>query len=103
MIISGKITGFDWDDGNVRKNEQHRVSMSEAEHVFFNMPLLVLPDPGHSDAESRFHALGKTIDGRRLHITFTLRRDGELIRVISARDMHRKERASYEQATKDNP
>jgi len=65
-----------------RKNEQHGVSMSEAEQVFFNMPLLVLPDPGHSDAESRFHALGKTIDGRRLHITFTLRRDGELIRVI---------------------
>jgi uncharacterized protein len=82
MIILGKITGFDWDDGNARKNEQHGVSMSEAEQVFFNMPLLVLPDPGHSHAESRFHALGKTIDGRRLHITFTLRRDGELIRVI---------------------
>ncbi len=76
--------------------------MAEAEQVFFNMPLLVLPDPAHSSTEPRFHALGKTIEGRQLHITFTLRREGELVRVISARDMHRKERASYEQATKDN-
>jgi hypothetical protein len=41
----------------------------------------------------------QTIDGRRLHVTFTLRDGGKLIRVISARDMHRKERAHYEQAT----
>jgi len=55
-----------------------------------------------SQSEPRYHALGKTIDGRRLHISFTLRGDGKLIRVISARDMHRKERAHYEQATQDN-
>ncbi|MBU6273004.1 MAG: BrnT family toxin, partial [Betaproteobacteria bacterium] len=45
-----------------------------------------------------FHALGKTLDGRALHITFTLRGDGTLIRVISARDMHRKERSVHDQA-----
>lgn len=49
--------------------------------------------------EPRFHALGKTHEGRRLHITITLRDAGHLIRVISARDMHRKERAIYEQAS----
>jgi len=43
-------------------------------------------------------ALGKTHAGRRLQITFALREDGTLIRVISARDMHRKERSIYEQA-----
>jgi uncharacterized DUF497 family protein len=32
-----------------------------------------------------------------LHISFTLRADGKLIRVISARTMHRKERSRYEQ------
>ncbi|MCX7212062.1 MAG: BrnT family toxin [Burkholderiales bacterium] len=52
----------------------------------------------HRDQEARFHALGKTLDGRALHITFTLRGDGTLIRVISARDMHRKERSVYDQA-----
>ena len=73
--------------------------MAEAEQLFFNSPLLVLPDPGHSEAELRFHALGKTNEGRRLHITFTLRDAGQCIRVISARDMHRKERVIYEQAS----
>jgi uncharacterized protein len=33
-----------------------------------------------------------------LHISFTLRQSGTWIRVISARDMHRKERVIYEQA-----
>ena len=98
MIDLGKIVGFNWDDGNARKNEKHGVSMAEAEQVFFNVPLLLLDDASHSQKEPRLHALGKTDEGRTLHITFTLRQSGQLIRVISARDMHRKERAIYEQA-----
>lgn len=98
MADFSKITGFDWDDGNARKNEKHGVSMAEAEQIFFNEPLLLLEDSAHSQDEPRVHALGKTDDGRTLHITFTLRKAGALIRVISARDMHRKERAVYEQA-----
>ena len=99
MIDLSKVSGFDWDEGNARNNEQHGVSMAEAEQLFFNSPLLVLSDARHSEVEPRFHALGKTNEGRRLHISFTLRGDGESIRVISARDMHRKERAIYEQAS----
>lgn len=59
---------------------------------------MLLEDPAHSDRDTRFHALGKTDADRVLHITFTLRGSGLSIRVISARDMHRKERAIYEQA-----
>jgi len=99
MIDWTKITGFDWDEGNTRKNEKHGVTMAEAEQVFFNAPLLLLEDSGHSNLEPRFHALGITDDNRRLHITFTVRRNGEKVRVISARDMHRKERVIYEKAT----
>ena len=99
MTDLSKVIGFEWDKGNSRKNDQHGVSMAEAEQVFFNSPLLVLPDPRHSEAELRFHALGKTNEGRQLHITFTLRDAGQFIRVISARDMHRKERVIYEQAS----
>jgi len=99
MIDLAKAIGFEWDEGNSRKNEQHGVLMAEAEQVFFNSPLLVLPDPRHSEAELRFHSLGKTNEGRRLHFTFTLRDAGQFIRVISARDMHRKERVIYEQAS----
>lgn len=98
MIDLDKISGFSWDDGNARKNEKHGVGQAETEEVFFNQPLLLLVDARHSDRELRFHALGKTNEGRELHITFTLRADGTLIRVISARDMHRKERIVYEQA-----
>ncbi|MEI6466235.1 MAG: BrnT family toxin [Verrucomicrobiota bacterium] len=99
MIDLSKVIGFEWDEGNARKNEHHGVSMAEAEQVFFNSPLLVLADARHSEAEPRFHALGKTNEGRRLHITFTLRDADQFIRVISARDMHRKERVIYEQAS----
>ena len=102
MIDLRSITGFNWDEGNARKNEKHGVSMAEAEQVFFNAPLLLLEDSAHSQLEPRLHALGKTDDGRALHISFTLRQAGtqssNLIRVISARDMHRKERVIYEQA-----
>ena len=93
-----KVSGFDWDAGNARKNDKHGVSMAETEQVFFNAPLLLLEDLGHSQQELRVHALGKTDAGRGLHITFTLRQSGALIRVISARDLHRKERAIYDQA-----
>jgi uncharacterized DUF497 family protein len=96
MIDLAKITGFEWDDGNARKNEKHGVSAGESEQVFFNVPLLLLTDRKHSALEARFHALGKTDGGRLLHIAFTLRQVDEKIRVISARDMHRKEREIYE-------
>ena len=95
------ITGFDWDAGNARKNDKHGVSMAEAEQVFFNQPLLVVSDDKHSQKEARLHALGRTDGGRLLHLTFTLRQQGSLIRVISARAMHRKERTIYGQADQE--
>ena len=99
MIDLNKIVGFDWDDGNARKNEKHGVTMAEAEQVFFNAPLLLLEDGAHSEQELRIHALGKTDEGRALHIALTLRDTNRLIRVISARDMHRKERSIYDEAS----
>jgi len=96
MLDMESITGFDWDEGNARKSsEKHGVTQMQAEQVFFNQPLLVLEDTRHSRNEIRFHALGQTDNARLLHITFTLR--ATLIRVISARDMSRKERLKYEQ------
>ena len=99
MINLSEIVGFDWDSGNSRKSaKKHDVSQSEAEQLFFNVPLLLLSDSKHSQKEARYHALGKTDTARQLHVTFTLRSGGTLIRVISARDMHRKERTIYEQS-----
>jgi uncharacterized DUF497 family protein len=96
MLALDRIEGFQWDAGNAQKSEgKHRVSPAEAEQVFFNNPL-VLDDVRHSSEEPRFHALGISDDGRLLHITFTIRESGRMIRVISARPMNRKERAYYD-------
>lgn len=94
-------TGFEWDAGNVGKNRKHDVTDAEVEQVFFCPDLLIAPDARHSDVESRFHALGETLSGRKLHVTFTLRAEGTLIRVISARTMNRKESAVYEKQAED--
>ena len=99
MIDWTRIEGFDWDEGNRRKSvDKHDVSQAEAEQVFFHEPLIAV-DVKHCGAELRFQALGRTDSGRQLHVTFTLRREGTLIRVISARDMHRKERSRYDHET----
>src|SRR5437764_372155 len=86
-----QCTGFQWDAGNADKNRDlHQVSQGECEQVFFNRPLLVAPDIEHSQREPRYAALGQTNAARRLAVVFTIRET--LIRVISARDMSRRER-----------
>ena len=100
MIYFDSVTGFQWDAGNERKNyDQHGVSQAEAEEIFRDPNLLVMPDTAHSQLETRYNALGATVSGRRLHVTFTLREHGSKIRVISARAMSRPERRSYEPPT----
>lgn len=90
------VLGFQWDTGNSDKNLiAHNVEDWECEQVFFNKPLLILDDPRHSRTESRWAAFGATDAGRHLVVVFTIR--GRLIRVISARDMNKKESAFYEE------
>ena len=90
-----QTTGFEWNVGNLEKNwHKRQVSAAECEQVFFNQPLVAAPDVAHSQQEVRFFALGQTDLGRLLFVVFTLR--GTMIRVISARDMSRKERKVYE-------
>ena len=98
MVHIANVDGFDWDAGNIHKNwHKHGVSYSECEEPFFNQPLLVSEDVKHSQGEQRLYALGQTNAGRQLFIVFTIR--GNKIRIISARDMSRKERKIYAQVT----
>lgn len=102
MTMTGEyleFSGFEWDAGNWEKNRKHEVHAFECEQVFFNKPLLILDDAKHSVAEDRFAAFGQTDRGRRLVVVYTRR--GNLLRVISARDMNRKEREFYEHAIED--
>ena len=89
------VDGFEWDEWNTFKNwQKHKVPALECEQVFFNHPVVVLDDTKHSGKEKRYYCLGKTDTGKRLFMVFTIR--GRLIRVISARNMSRKERIIYE-------
>ncbi|MGO9455065.1 MAG: BrnT family toxin [Candidatus Binataceae bacterium] len=86
--------GFEWDKGNSQKIwDRHRVTPGECEEVFFNQPLMIGDDRGHSMVEDRLYALGQTDASRLIFIVFTVR--DRVIRVISARDMSRKERGIY--------
>ena len=97
-----QCVGFEWDDANSRKIWiKHRVTPFECEQMFFHRPLVVVADVKHSQSENRFYALGRTEAGRLLFTVFTIRR--QLIRVISARDMSRKERRVYTVYEKENP
>jgi uncharacterized protein len=97
MLDVSRITGFDWDSGNRGKNWlRHQVTNLECEELFFNIPLLIADDLQHSNREQRYFALDKTDGGRMLFVAFVVR--GEKIRVISARDMSRRERRIYAEA-----
>ncbi|MEJ2624191.1 MAG: BrnT family toxin [Pseudolabrys sp.] len=96
MIDFGSIVGFDWDEGNIRKSaDKHGVDFREAEQVFLDPRLLILVDEEHGGEKKRFHAYGQSAAGRLLLVSFTLRQRETLIRVISARNMSRKERQRY--------
>ena len=95
------IIGFDWDDDNLYKNiVKHDVYDMEAEQVFFNHPLIVKRDVKHSHREDRYFALGRTNHERLLFVSFIKR--AKKIRVISARDMTKKEVRVYEDYQKRN-
>lgn len=97
MLLQCK--GFEWDDGNSNKNWYlHNVSDSECEEVFFNQPLIVLLDASHSTKEVRHFALGRTEADRLLFVAFAIR--NECVRVISARDMTRRETRRYAEEIK---
>ena len=101
MKLLPQFEGFEWDDGNRQKNwRRHKVAWWECEEVFFNQPLYVFVDQTHSGKEERYYLLGRTHNQRLLFIVFTSR--GPSIRIISAREMSRRERKVYlEKAQKD--
>jgi len=95
--FASSLEGFEWDAGNTGKNVLgHGVSQAEAEEMFFHAPLLFFDDLKHSTAEPRFVAHGSTAAGRLLTAAFTVRE--KRVRIISVRDMSRKERRAYANA-----
>lgn len=104
MIELSSFDGFEWDEGNFSKSHQkHSVSPKESEEVFSNIPLLLHEDIKHSQKETRLFCLGQTNNKRYLYTVFTIRKN-KFIRIISSRDMNKKETHIYEKSkTKTNP
>lgn len=97
MIDLRKVKGFQWDKGNIAHIAKHNVRPREAEEAFLDKGNVQDEDFGHSTKEERFLIIGKTEKGRLLYQIFTVR--GEKIRVISSRDINRKEVKLYEKET----
>ncbi len=97
MKVDKTVREFEWDKGNSEKNKKHNVGDKEAEEAFFDKNKVTFPDIIHSsEDEERLRIIGKTKKERLLFIVFTQR--GEKIRIISARDVNRKEVSLYEKA-----
>jgi len=95
--ILEKVTGFEWDTGNKGKNLKHKVADEECEEVFFDPRKVIQKDKLHSQKEERFILIGKTNQEKLLYVSFTIRKDK--IRIISARDLNKKEYKLYEEKT----
>ena len=101
MQIKVEETEFEWDKGNIHKSYQrHGITPEEAEQIFLDKNLITLPDVPYSQSETRFIAIGKTLEGKSLFVVYKKRRGK--IRIVSTRRMHGKEVAKYEE-TKKNP
>ena len=95
-------SGFEWDTYNADKIwNKHHISISECEQIFFNIPFIIADDVEHSQYEKRYYTLGRTDEKKLLFVVFTIRQDK--IRIISAREMSRKERRLYQSHEKENP
>ena len=90
MIVIPEPLSFEWDSGNQDKNwQKHKVSISEAEEVFFDQHRKIAKDFMHSEKENRYMLIGKTKKDRALFIVFTIRK--QKVTIISARDLNKKE------------
>jgi uncharacterized protein len=96
MKVTREPIEFEWDKGNIDKNfTAHGVKNEECEEVFFDPNKRMLRDPLHSNKEKRYVIIGKTKKQRILFIVFTRRK--QKVRIISARDLNKKEKHLYEE------
>jgi uncharacterized DUF497 family protein len=91
------VLTFEWDANKAGSNlARHGVGFEEAATVFGDPVSITIPDPAHSQTETRFIILGRSHQGRLLVVIHVER--GDNIRIISARPASRRERKQYEEA-----
>lgn len=87
---------FAWDEKKAANNlVKHGISFEQAATVFDDPLSDTFPDSDHSLQEQRFIIIGSAESGKILVVAHT--DDGELVRIISAREATHRERESYEE------
>lgn len=86
---------FEWDDRkDLANREKHAVSFQEAATVFGDPLAATIPDPDHSQGESRFLTIGNSSSNRLIVVSHT--EEGDNFRIINAREANTHERKKYE-------
>ena len=89
---------FEWDAKKAAANlRRHGVSFEEATSLLGDRLARTYEDPDHSDSEPRELTFGFSSTGRALVVSHCER--GERVRIISARQMTRRERRQYEEGS----
>ena len=87
---------FEWDEAKAAANlAKHGVSFEEARTIFDDPLYVDFYDPDHSEAEHRYIIIGQSDQDRILLTSYTER--GDIIRLVSAREVTRSEREHYEE------
>ena len=88
--------GFEWDSRKAAANRRkHRVTFEEAATVFGDPLAVVFNDEDHSIRERREIMIGHSDERRLLLVAFT--EHGGMIRIISARNVTKRERRDDEE------
>ncbi len=91
-----KITGIIWLEDIVEKLAwKHNVKQYEVIEVFQNKPRFRFVEKGHRRGENVYSASGQTDVGRYMVVFFVYKNNKQAL-IVSARDMTRTERRSYE-------
>ena len=87
---------FEWDLNKALTNvKKHGVSFEEASTVFDDENAILFDDPDHSESEERFMLLGLSIEANMLIVCHCVRKEGSIIRIVSARRATKSETKQY--------
>lgn len=92
---------FEWDENKARTNIlKHGISFEEASTVFADEFAIIFDDPEHSEDEDRSIILGFSANANMLIVCHCIRGEGNIIRIISARQATKSEAKQYEEINK---
>ena len=88
---------YEWDPNKNRKNFQHHaVWFEEAQTIWADSQSVEYFDEEHSEDEDRYIRIGRTTRAKVLLVVYCERAEGDVIRIISAREATPKEMSIYE-------